>query len=60
MTTAERLARKGYFMLSQHGWPEEAAKELANIFMEAGAAYLVERMQAEADQKEALIQRVEN
>jgi hypothetical protein len=58
MTESQRLAQRGLRILADQGWPEHEAVALMNTFMEAGAALVTERLQAEAAQKESLIQRV--
>ena len=44
-------------MLRQQGWPEDAIKQLAAIFLEAGFNRCIEAQKAKRDQDEALIQK---
>ncbi len=59
MKTAKQLADEGFATLACHGWPEKEAQRLAAVFMEAGAALVVETMQANQERNEALIKKAQ-
>ena len=57
MTESQRLARHGLMILSRAGWPEDKAKELMELFMQAGFALCLEKQEALRKENEALIER---
>lgn len=59
MTDSQRKFQQGYQTLKAQGWPDEAIRVVAAIFMEAGVLAFLEQQKAATERIEALIQRVQ-
>ena len=59
MTESQKLVARGHATLKQQGWPDDAIRAIADLFMNAGALAMVENMQADKERDEQLIQRVQ-
>lgn len=58
MMESQKLARLGLETMAAHGWPEDAAKALMDVFMQAGFALCLEKQEEALAAKDALIQKV--
>jgi hypothetical protein len=57
MKQSEKLAAEGLQKLYAQGWPEEAAKDLMDIFVRSGMHFFYERQADEQAHNEAIIQK---
>lgn len=58
MTESQKQWKKGRDILVALGWPEEAIRTIATIFMEAGVMALAEQAEEQHRRNEELIKRV--